>query len=86
VLVTVSAINAGMQFARLSSRRASRVSQVMSAPAGFPVRLALLSAAVGLWLLIGGWAVDGVMLAIIAWEFTVQLTARVTRHRDLKRE
>ena len=80
VLIAVTAVNAGMQFARLR-RRHHAVSQVVSAPAGRPVRLALLAAALGVWLLIGGWAIVGVMWAIIAWELIVDMTALVGRRR-----
>jgi len=80
VLITVSVINARMQFTRLRSRRGSRVSQVLSSPAGIGIRVALGSAISGIWLLTGGWALVSVMLAIIAWELAVQVTALWLRH------
>jgi hypothetical protein len=80
VLIAVSAVNAGVQFARLR-RRHHAVLQLVSAPAGWHVRLALLAAAIGVWPLIGGWAIVGVMWAIIAWELIVQMTALVGRSR-----
>jgi hypothetical protein len=82
VLITVSVINASMQFTRLRNRHGPRASQVvLSAPAGIGVRVALGSAASGVWLLVGGWAFVGVMLAIIAWELAVQVTALWLRYR-----
>lgn len=78
VVIAVGVIGAGIQFTRLGGRRMARVA---SAPAGAVVRLALLTAAVGLWLLIGGWTAVAVMYAIIAWELTVQVAAQVSRAR-----
>jgi hypothetical protein len=83
VLIIVSVINARMQFARLRSHHGSRASQIaLSGPAGIGIRLALGTAAGGIWLLFGGgWAVAGVMLAVIAWEIIVQVTGLWLRHR-----
>jgi hypothetical protein len=81
VLILVSAINAVLQFTRLGTRRSSRVSQVISAPAGTLVRIALLSVGVGVWLLISGWATVGVMAAIIVWILAVWLAAWIRRLR-----
>jgi hypothetical protein len=83
VLITVSVINARMQFTRLRNHHGSRASQIaLSAPAGIGVRVALGSAVGGIWLLFGGgWAVAGVMLAIIAWEIIVQVTGLWLRYR-----
>jgi hypothetical protein len=81
VLILVAAINAVLQFTKLGTRRSSRVSQVISARAGTWVRLALCSAAVGVWRLVGGWAVVGVMGAIIVWELAVWLAAWIRRLR-----
>jgi hypothetical protein len=82
VLIAGSAINASVQFARLRNRHGSRASQiVLSAPAGIGVRVALAGVASGISVLVGGWAFVGVMLAIIAWEIIVQVTALWLRYR-----
>lgn len=79
VVIASGVIGASVQFARLGSRRAARIPQVISARSGVRVRWALLTAALGIWLLIGGWAAVSVPLAIIAWELAVQVTAQVKR-------
>jgi hypothetical protein len=82
VCVAAGIIGLAVQFARLSSSRGSKVSQVISASAGWPARQGLLTAAVGAWVLIGGWAAVSVPVAVIAWELTVQAVAMVRRgHR-----
>jgi hypothetical protein len=81
VLIAVSAANARMLFTRLGRRRRTRIRKVMSAPAGFPVRSALLTAALGAWNLTGAWPAVAVMVAIITWEASVQGAAVVRRAR-----
>jgi hypothetical protein len=87
VLIIVSLLNARMLYTRLGRRRSTRIRKVMSAPAGFPVRTALLLTAVGVWNLTAGWPVAGwpaigVEVAIIAWETAVQATALARRVRS----
>jgi hypothetical protein len=81
VLVVSSACSAWLLYRRLNTRRGRRVSQVVSAPAAFPVRSALLQFVFGAWLLTGAWPVIVVWAAIIAWELTVQAAAQVRRVR-----
>jgi hypothetical protein len=81
VLIVVSATLAVVAFRTLGTRRSSRVSQVISARAGTWVRLALCFVAFGVERLIGGWAVVGVMGAIIVWELVVWLAAWIRRLR-----
>jgi hypothetical protein len=86
LLIATSAANARLYYTRRLGRRSSRIRKVMSAPAGFPVRTALLIAAVGVSNLTSawpaaGWPVIGVEAAIIAWEATIQATGLVRRAR-----
>jgi hypothetical protein len=81
VLVVASACSAWLLYRRLSTRRGSRISQVISAPAAFPVRSAFLLFVFGAWLLAGAWPVLVIWAAIIAWELIVQATALVRRRR-----
>jgi len=86
LLIATSAANARLYYTRRLGRRSTRIRKVMSAPAGFPVRSALLLTAVGVWNLTSGWPpagwpVIGVEVAIIAWEATIQATALVRRAR-----
>jgi hypothetical protein len=82
VALLSGAVTASGQFALLKRRRAaSRVRQVISAPAGYLVRLGLLIAEWGALVLTRALAAVSVMLALIAWELTVQVTAQVRRAR-----
>lgn len=78
LIIALSAAITWMAF----TRRGIRARQVATARAGFVVRVALLTAAVGLWDLTAQWAFLVVWLAIIAWELTVQATALVRRPRQ----
>lgn len=73
LLIVSSAANVRL----LLTRRRVSVRQVASARAGFPVRSALLAAALGLWDLTREPAFTAVMVAIIAWEIIVQAAAVV---------
>jgi hypothetical protein len=86
VLILVSPYNARMMFVRLGKRRSTRIRKFMFAPAGFPVRSALLLITIGVWNLTAGWPVAewpvaGVEVAIITWELAVEVTALVRRAR-----
>jgi hypothetical protein len=78
-------INGLLQYNRLDSRRGSRVSQSLFAPRGIWVRVWVLSAAGAAMQLTQGsvvWrAAAGFWFGIVAWEATVQATARIRRRR-----
>jgi hypothetical protein len=67
--------------------RQSRLRLVAVAQSGFFVRQALLTAALGLWLVTGWWPVLVVESAIIVWMITVlvgdQVSSRRSRSRPL---
>lgn len=80
-----AAINALLQYNRLDKRRGSRVLQVLFVPRGIWVRVWVLSATAATMQLTRGsvvWpAAAGLWFGIVAWEATVQATARVRRGR-----
>lgn len=61
------------------TKRRVQFSQVMTAPAGFVVRVALMTALLGVWELTQTWPVLGVWAAILVWELAVEATALVRR-------
>jgi hypothetical protein len=71
-----------LQFRRLRTRRrASRLRQVVTAPSGFFVRQALLTAACGLSLATLWWPVLVIEAALIVWIITVWAAGRARRAR-----
>lgn len=76
--LAVGALTAAGQYARLNTRRASRLRQVATAQSGRFVRFSLVTAMLGLSLLTG-WVGTGLLIVVIAWELVVQGTALVRR-------
>jgi hypothetical protein len=79
VAVAVGVLTGAGQYRRLSTRPASRLQQVLKAPAGKYVRLGLVVAAAGATQLTSGWASVAPMafvFAVVAWEIAVRVTAR----------
>jgi hypothetical protein len=76
VAVTSGLLIGGLQYRRL---RGSRGGQVMTSPAGWRVRLNVFLVASGVWTLTNKWGVVALPAAVIAWELTVQASARIRR-------
>jgi hypothetical protein len=67
-----------LQYRRLRGRRAR---QVISAPAGWPVRLNVFAVAAGVWTLTNVWAVVAFPAVVIVWELAVRVTVLGRRAR-----
>lgn len=78
-LIAASLVSIGMQ---LHYRRHVTVRQALTAPRGFPVRVAVFSIGTGTNLITGPvWAVTALLIAMVAWEAAVRATAQVRRVR-----
>jgi hypothetical protein len=77
--IASAAVAGGLVIGSLEYRRlrGSRDRQVITAPAGWRVRLNVFLVAAGVWTLTNMWAVVAFPAAIIAWELTVRVTAQV---------
>jgi hypothetical protein len=76
--VAVCIVIGTLQYRRLHG---SRARQVVTAPAGWRVRLNVFLVASGVWTLTNAWAAAALPAAVIAWEPAVQMTARIRRTR-----
>ena len=81
VVLAGGALTAAGHYARLSTRRTSRLRQVATAPAGRFVRTSLGTAMTGLWLLTDTWVAVGLLTAVVAWELAVDGRALLRRAR-----
>ncbi|HTX83346.1 MAG TPA: hypothetical protein VME44_14245 [Streptosporangiaceae bacterium] len=78
VAVAGGVVIGSLQYRRL---RGSRAQQVITAPAGWPVRLNAFLVAAGVWTLTNVWAVVAFPAAILVWELAVRLTVLGRRAR-----
>jgi hypothetical protein len=87
VLIVSAGINAILQLVMLARRhRGATAWQLVSLPAAWQFRIALLLIATGVLVLqtapsTGGWAVLGLWTAILAWHCGIWLRTRLLRRR-----